>query len=297
MLNRFPGVLLGVCCTSLAVAQTSTGRVIGTVTDAQGAVVAQAKVTVTNAATNVHWETTTAHDGTYQVLDLPIGDYTITVELAGFSKLVTKPQTLTINQSLRIDVTLKVGTINETVDVESNATQVETVNPTVGGTVTGAPIQDLPLNGRNVLDLALTQPGVTPAQPNTLRTAAGVPSGAYSIAGGRDNAVTYLLDGGDNTTVTYGVPTVNPNPDMVAEFRILDNNYTAEFGRSAGGVISVVTKSGTNQLHASVFDYLRNDALDANTYFNKDNADAALNNPRPILKRNQFGGTFGGPII
>jgi len=270
---------------------------MGSVTDAQGAVVAKAKVTVTNVGTNVHWETETGTDGTYQVLDLPIGDYTVTVELAGFAKLVTQPQTLTINQSLRIDVALKVGTINETIEVESQNTQVETVNPTVGGTVTGAPVEDLPLNGRNVLDLALTQPGVTPAQPNTAGAAVGVPSGSYIIAGGRDNAVTYLLDGGDNTSMTYGVPVVNPNPDMVAEFRILANNYTAEFGRSAGGVISVATKSGTNQFHGSIFDYLRNDALDANTYFNKDNADPAANNPRPILKRNQFGGTFGGPIV
>lgn len=273
-------------------AQNSTGRVIGTVTDAQGAVVAKAKVTVTRTATNIHWETATSADGTYQVLDLPIGDYTVTVELRGFAKLVTQPQTLTINQSLRIDLALKVGGINEVIEVHSESTQVETVNPTVGGTVTGAPIQDLPLNGRNVLDLALTQPGVTPAQPNTAGAAVGVPSGDYIIAGGRDNAVTYLLDGGDNTSVTYGVPVVNPNPDAVAEFRILANNYTAEFGRSAGGVISVVTKSGTNLIHGSVFDYLRNDALNANTFFNNE---AGL--ARPILKRNQFGGTIGGPIV
>jgi len=288
----FLGVLFLMAFTPLTMAQNSTGRVIGTVTDSQGAVLAKAKVTVTNAGTNVHWETTTTSDGTYQVLDLPIGDYSVSVELAGFAKVVTQPQTLTINQSLRIDVTLKVGGINEVIEVRSESTQVETVNPTVGGTVTGAPIQDLPLNGRNVLDLALTQPGVTPAQPNVLGAAAGVPSGEFTVAGGRDNAVTYLLDGGDNTTVTYGVPVVNPNPDAVAEFRILANNYTAEFGRSAGGVISVVTKSGTNQLHGSVFDYLRNDALNANDYFNNE---AGL--ARPVLKRNQFGGTLGGPII
>jgi len=121
-------------------------------------------------------------------------------------------------------VRMQVGAVHEMVVVESNSAQVETVNPTVGGTVTGAPIQDLPLNGRDVLDLALTQPGVTPAQPNTLGAAAGVPSGEFEIAGGRDNAVTYLLDGGDNTSVTYGVPVMNPNPDTIAEFRILTNN-------------------------------------------------------------------------
>jgi len=278
-------------------AQTSTGRIIGTVTDPQGGALAGANVTVTNSGTNIHWSTTTNAAGAYQVLDLPIGSYFVSVELSGFAKVATNPQELTINQSLRIDVRMQVGAVHEMVVVESNSAQVETVNPTVGGTVTGAPIQDLPLNGRDVLDLALTQPGVTPAQPNTLGAAAGVPSGEFEIAGGRDNAVTYLLDGGDNTSVTYGVPVMNPNPDTIAEFRILTNNYTAEFGRSAGGVVTMVTKSGTNRFHGSVFDYLRNDAMDANAYFNKSNLDPTLNNPRPVLKRNQFGGTLGGPVV
>ena len=289
------GVLCAVAVTVPAMAQNSTGRVLGVVTDSQGLFLAGAKVTVTNTATNAHWEVVTGSDGAYQVLNLPIGVYSVTVEQRGFKKAVTTPQELTINQSLRIDVSLKVGTINEVIDVKSESAMVETVVPTVGGTVTGAPVEDLPLNGRNVLDLALTQPGVTPAQPNTFGTA--VPSGEFSVAGGRDNAVTYLLDGGDNTSVTYGAPVVDPNPDTVAEFRILDNNYTAEFGRSAGGVVSVVTKSGSNQFHGSVFDYLRNDALNANNYFNKDNPNPAQNSPRPILKRNQYGGTLGGPIV
>ncbi len=278
-------------------AQTSTGRIIGTVSDQQGAALAGAHVTVTNSGTNIHWTTTTNADGAYQVLDLPIGTYSVSVELGGFAKATTTPRELTINQSLRIDVPMRVGGAHEVIEVTSDQVQVETVNPTVGGTVTGAPIQDLPLNGRNVQDLALTQPGVTPAQPNTLGAAAGVPSGEFEIAGGRDNAVTYLLDGGDNTSVTYGVAVVTPNPDTIAEFRILTNNYTAEFGRSAGGVVSMVSKSGTNQLHGSVYDYLRNDAMDANTYFNKANLDPTLNSPRPVLKRNQFGGTLGGPIV
>ncbi len=278
-------------------AQTSTGRILGTVSDQQGAALAGAHVTVTNSGTNIHWTTTTNADGAYQVLDLPIGTYSVSIELGGFAKATTTPRELTINQSLRIDVPMKVGGAHEVIEVTSESAQVETVNPTVGGTVTGAPIQDLPLNGRNVQDLALTQPGVTPAQPNTLGAAAGVPSGEFEIAGGRDNAVTYLLDGGDNTSATYGVAVMNPNPDTIAEFRILTNNYTAEFGRSAGGVVSMVTKSGTNQLHGSVFDYLRNDAMDANTYFNKANLDPTLNSPRPVLKRNQFGGTLGGPIV
>jgi phage baseplate assembly protein gpV len=275
-----------------ALAQNSTGRIIGTVTDAQGAAIAGAKVTVTNTATNAHWETVTGSDGAYQVLELQIGNYSVTAEHEGFTRAVTAALPLEINQSLRIDVHMKVGSVAEVVKVEAAAVQVETVNPTVGGTVTGATVQNLPLNGRNTLDLALTMPGVTQAAPLPFG-GSGVPTGGLSVAGGRDDSVTYLLDGGDNTSLTYGAPVVSPNPDTVAEFRILTNNYTAEFGRSAGGVVSVVTKSGTNEIHGSVFDYLRNDAFNANNFFNKSNGTIQS---RPVLKRNQFGGTIGGPI-
>ena len=277
-----------------ATGQTGTGRVVGNITDESGAGIPNAKVTVTNAQTNVHWETTSSADGSYQVLDLPIGAYTVTVEHEGFNRGITEAQALEINQSLRINVRLKVGSVAEIVTVEALASQVETISPTVGGTVTGAPIQGLPLNGRNVLDLALTQPGVVPSSGSPF-SGNGVPAGAFTIAGGHDNSVTYLLDGGDNTSVTYGNPVMNPNPDTIAEFRILTNNYTAEYGRSAGGVVSVVTKSGTNHFHGSAFDYWRNTDFNANNFFNKANPQNIQ--PRPILQRNQFGGTFGGPIM
>ena len=272
--------------------QTSTGRIIGVVIDVQGAAIAGAKVTVTNSATGSFWETLSVADGSYQVLDLPIGSYAVTAEHDGFNKAVIAALPLEINQSLRIDVHMKVGSMAEVVKVEATAVEVETINPTIGGTVTGATVQNLPLNGRNTLDLALTMPGVVQAAPLPLG-GSGVPTGGLSVAGGRDDSVTYLLDGGNNTSLTYGVPVVSPNPDTVAEFRILSNNYTAEFGRSAGGVVSVVTKSGTNDFHGSIFDYLRNDAFNANNFFNKSNGTIQ---PRPVLKRNQFGGTIGGPI-
>jgi outer membrane receptor protein involved in Fe transport len=267
-------------------AQNTNGRLIGTVTDAQGAAVAGAKVAITNMGTNTHWNAVTDSTGSYQVLDVPIGMYSVTVEIAGFHKAVVDALELTIGQSLRVDVRLKVGAVNETVQVESEAAQVETVNPTVGGTVTGAPIQDLPLNGRNVLDLALTQPGVAPAPE------AGYGGGQFTVAGGRADAVSYLLDGGTNDSVTGNSVVFNPNPDTIAEFRILSNNYTAEYGRNGGGTVSVVTKSGTNQIHGSLFEYLRNDAFNANDFFDNLNRQ-----PRPVLKRSQFGGTVGGPIV
>jgi outer membrane receptor protein involved in Fe transport len=280
------GVLTLLAAEIPATTQNSTGRVIGTITDPQGAALVGARVIVINKGTNVRWNSATDGNGAYQVLDLPIGMYSVAVELAGFNKTVTEPQELTINQSLRIDVHLKVGAVQELVEVRSESAQVETLDPTVGGTVAGAPIQDLPLNGRNVLDLALTQPGVVPAPED------GYGGGSFSVAGGRADAVSYLLDGGTNDSVTGNSVVFNPNPDTIAEFRILSNNYTAEYGRNGGGTVSVVTKSGTNQVHGSLFEYLRNDAFNANDYI-----DNSKGNPRAVLKRNQFGGTVGGPVV
>jgi hypothetical protein len=269
-----------------AVCQNAAGRVTGVVTEPGGAVVVGANVTVTNTATGVRSETTTGSDGWYQVLDLPIGNYSVTVEQTGFTTAITSPSELTINQTLRIDVSIKVGAVSQAIEVNARAAQVETVNPTIGGLVTGPPIQNLPLNGRNTLDLALTQPGVAPAPVES------TVAGTWTVAGGRPDEVTYLLDGGDNNSVAYNGVTLNPNPDMIAEFRILANNYTAEYGHSGGGVVSVVTKSGTNTLHGSLYDYFRNTDLNSNDYFL-----TAARQPRAVLNRNQFGGTFGGPIV
>jgi Carboxypeptidase regulatory-like domain/TonB dependent receptor/TonB-dependent Receptor Plug Domain len=278
-------------------AQNTNGRVIGVVTDPQGSAVAAAKVTVTNVGTNVTWNTMTDEKGSYQVLDVPIGMYKVTVENPGFAKITTEAQELMVNQSLRIAIHLKVGAVNESIEVQSQASQVETLNPTMGGTVTGKAIQDLPLNGRNTLDLALTQPGVTPIADDigTYGTSNGGATeeglGGISVAGGRGDAITYLLDGGMNNRTTSNQVVFNPNPEAVAEFRLLENNYTAEYGRNGGGTISVVLKSGTNALHGSLFEYLRNDDFNANDYI-----DNELGLPRQVLKRNQFGGVIGGPI-
>src|SRR6266566_743349 len=276
-------------------AQTATGRIIGTVIDAQSAAIAGAKITITNTGTNVHWNTVSNPDGFSQVLDLPVGTYSVSAEHDGFSKVVTAPQALDINQALRIDMRMKVGSLSDVVKVEAQAAQVETVSPTIGGTVTGAPIQNLPLNGRNTLDLALTQPGVVPIADDlgTYGTSNGGSNGfaGISVAGARGDAVTYLLDGGLNNRVTSNQVVFNPNPEAVEEFRLLENNYTAEYGRNGGGTISEVIKSGTNSLHGSLYDYVRNDALNASDFF-----DNELGNPRPVLKRHQFGGTIGGPI-
>jgi hypothetical protein len=268
-------------------AQQATAKIVGTITDQQGAVVPGVKITVTNTATNASSQATTDKGGFYQVLNLPIGTYKIVAQHEGFRSMEVTTAPLQINQSLRADLKLEVGAPSEQVLVESQASGVETINATLGQSVTSRPIVNLPLNGRNVLSLALLQPGVTEDNPDD-----GSASQGFNIGGGRTDSVTYLLDGGLNNDLIDNGVVYNPNPDSVAEFRILTSNYTAEYGRSGAGVISVVTKSGSNQFHGSAFEFLRNTDFDANEYFN---IQAGL--PRNNLKRNQFGGTFGGPIV
>ena len=181
---------------------------------------------------------------------------------------------------------MEVGAESQTVDVGAEAAPVETVNPTLGQSITGRTLTNMPLNGRDMLDLALLQPGVTESNDDN----GG--AGNYSIAGGRTDSVTFLLDGGLNNDLLDNSNVLDPNPDAVAEFRILTSDYTAEYGRNGGGVISVVTKSGTNQIHGSAFEFIRNRDFDANDYFNKQQG-----LPRLDLKRNQFGATLGGPIV
>jgi len=269
-------------------AQDPTGRIVGTVTDPSGQAVPAAKVTITNLKTGIVSSASTNGEGFYQVPALSIGSYSVAIERDGFRKLVFDNQLLQINQTLRIDGKLEIGTMSEVIQVESQASIIETSSPTIEQSVTGRTLTDMPLNGRNVLDLALTQPGVTP------HNADDTSQGSYNIAGGRSDSVTFLLNGGANNDLLGNGVVFNPNPDTVAEFRVLKSDYTAEYGRNGGGVVSVVTKSGANDWHGSAFDFARNDAFDANLFFNKNDPNNLL--PRPILKRHQFGGTIGGPI-
>src|SRR5580658_3550847 len=270
----------------LSSAQDATGRIFGTVYDQQAAVIPAVQITVTNTATQDARSTVTNKQGYFQVLALPIGNYKVTAEHTGFRTVISAEQKLLINQALRIDIKMEVGASSESVDVGAEASAVETVNPTLGQSITGRTLTNMPLNGRDVLDLALLQPGVT--ESNDDNTGAG----NYSIAGGRTDSVTFLLDGGNNNDLLDNSNVLDPNPDAIAEFRILTSDYTAEYGRNGGGVISVVTKSGTNQIHGSAFEFIRNRDFDANDYFN-DQKDL----PRLDLKRNQFGATLGGPIV
>jgi len=204
-------MLLGSC--SVVIAQEGTGRVIGTVTDEKGAVVPGANVSVTNVDTHVSRNTATNSEGNFEVLLLRIGNYQVTAEQPGFKKAVSEVEKLQINQALRFDIKLEVGTPTETVTVTSQAAGVETVSPILGQTVQTRQIVNLPLNGRNVLNLALLQPGVSENNPGDGS------AGFFNIAGGRSDSVTFLLDGGVNNNLLNNGVVYNPNPDTIAEFR------------------------------------------------------------------------------
>jgi hypothetical protein len=281
---------LGAICGSRVAGQDATGRVTGIIYDPSGAVIADAHITVTNVATHISRETTSDSAGFYQVLALPIGYYTVTVEHQGFTSETTAQSKLEINQTLKIDLKMQVGSTSDTVTVESNAGTVETINPTLGSTVSDRTVQDMPLNGRNALDLALLQPGVLPAD-NPANGSGGTRGLQFSIGGGRSDSNTFVLDGGLNNDLLDNGVVYNPNPDSIQEFKILTSNFTAEYGRSAGGIVTVVTKSGANAFHGSAYDFLRNTAFDANNFFSN------LNGlPREVLHQNQYGGTIGGPV-
>ena len=279
-------LLVVMAVSAVSSAQNATGRIFGTVYDQQGAVIPAVQITVTNTATQDARTATTNGEGYFQVLALPIGNYKVIAEHTGFRTMISAEQKLLINQALRIDVKMEVGAAKQTVEVGAEAAAVETVNATLGQSITGRTLTDMPLNGRDMLDLALLQPGVTEGNDDN----GG--AGNYSIAGGRTDSVTFLLDGGSNNDLLDNSNLLDPNPDAIAEFRLLTSDYTAEYGRNGGGVISIVTKSGGNQFHGSLFEFLRNRDLDANDYFNKQQG-----LPRLDLKRNQYGATLGGPIV
>lgn len=267
-------------------AQNAGGRIVGNITDPNGQSIPDAKISIVNTATKVHYDVVADKDGSFQSIVIPIGRYDVTIESNNFRSVTYENQNLLINQVLRLDTRLEIGARTEVVEVKDQAEVVETVNPTVGASISGRELTDMPLNGRNALTLALLQPGVTPSNQGDTGSGSG-----FNIGGGRSDSITYLLDGGLNNEQLGNGVVFNPNPDTIEEFRVLENNYTSEYGRNGGGIITVVTKSGTNQWHGSGFDFVRNDAFNANTFFNNERGI-----PREVLKRNQYGGTFGGPI-
>ncbi len=256
----------------------------GTVTDQSGAVVPDAKVTLTNTGTGIARTTTTGSDGSYLFDLVQVGTYKLTVDKPGFSIFLQDGIVLELNQNGHLDVALKIGSESQTVEVASNVVQVDTTGAVLGKVENQRMINDLPLVGRDTLQLGLLQAGVFAADPDDT---SGNP---FSVSGQRSESLTFLLDGGNNTDFLGNNIVVSPNPDAVEEFKILTNNYDAQYGRTSGGIVNQITRSGTNAFHGDGFEFLRNTALNARDYFLPDNLD------KQAFKRNVFGGTFGGPI-
>jgi len=256
----------------------------GTVTDQSGGVVAGAKVILTNTGTGIARTASTSADGTYLFDLVEVGKYSVTVDKPGFSTFVQDGIVLELNQNGRLDVALKVGQESQTIEVTSNVVQVDTTGAVLGKVENERMINDLPLLDRDTLQLGLLQAGVFAPDPDD---GSGNP---FSVSGQRSESLTFLLDGGNNTDFLGNNIVVSPNPDAVEEFKILTNNYDAQYGRTSGGIVNQITKSGTNAYHGDLFEFNRNNFFNARDYFLPDDQD------KQTFKRNQFGGTVGGPI-
>ena len=292
-------VVMSLClmCSTLVFAQGTGGRILGRVADPTGAVLANVKVTATNEATGVSREAQTNGSGDYGFPEVPVGAYTLTFDLAGFKTSVSKGVAVELNQIVTFNTTLQVGQTQEVVEVSSEAPLVDTTSTQLGAVMDNRQVANLPLNTRDTYQLLQLQPGVmsTVGSSNSLVYGSDN-SGAVSVNGGRGRSNNFSVNGGDANDLFANLPTVQPSPDSIQEFRVLTNTFDAEYGRNSGSVVNVVTKSGTNDLHGSVYEFFRNKVLNANDYCLTE-AEDGLPCSKPQFNQNQFGGTLGGPIV
>src|SRR5579872_1901307 len=283
----------------IATADTG-GSISGTVTDQTGAVVPDTTVTALNLDTTVQQTTKTNSNGAYTLTNLPVGRYEIEIIREGFKPYKRTGLVIDINAALREDIPLTMGEQSEEVVVSDTAVHVETESSQMGEVVAGTEIVGVALNGRSFTDLMSLQPGIVPMSTQTpdsvvmagasvaIAPSGGLNAGNQSISGQREDANGFLVNGGDVKELMNGGTLIVPDLDSISEFRILTNNFDAEYGNYSGGIVNVVTKSGSNTLHGSAFEFFRNTALDAKNFFDRD---------VETYRQNQFGGTLGGAIV
>lgn len=263
-------------------AQAPTGTVSGSVTDSSGGTVANARAAAINQQTGVRREATSEADGFFRFPDMPPGSYDLTIAAPGFRLHSQKSIEVAVNRNVTVNVTLQVGSVTERVDVTSAPPQVDFVKGGLSSLVGAREAQEFPLNGRGVLQLIALNPGINNA--STSRGDTGTPT--YAVNGARGNKINFFLDGATQNDDSANQASYFPNPDALQEFSLMTNSFSAEYGEAAGGVVNAVSRSGTNSFHGSVFEFVRNERLNATNYFSRQ---------KDRLKRNQYGGTLGGP--
>ena len=273
--------------------QTFYGSIVGTVMDSSGAVIPDATVTLTNVGTGEKRSMQTDAAGLYQFLNLVVGKYRLEVEKPGFKHFLREPLSVEVQNVLRIDAPMEVGAVTQTVEVTAATPLLQPETSSLGQVVEDRKVQDLPINGRNPLSLVALVPGVVPGGYSQVNAATNnfTAWGNFEIGGSQLNTSELLWDNmPQSLSILNGVAYV-PTEDAVQEFKVQTNNFQAEFGHTAGGVMNVTTKNGTNKVHGDVYEFVRNNALDSNTFF-----DNATGVPIAPLRQNEFGVTFGGPV-
>ncbi len=293
-------ILAAATVPTIGSAQTFRGTILGTVTDKSGATVGGAAVTVRNVATGLERTATTTDDGSYNIPELPIGTYTVTVGKTGFQTVVTRDVQVAVASQSRVDAVLNPGAFSQQVEVLGETiSQVETTSDVLGGTLTSTTIANMPVNGRDYTKMIFLNPGIA-GSPDQITDSPGS-FGVFSMNGARGRSNNFLLDGTDmndgyrndpaiNEAGVFGDPATILPVEAIAELRVL-SNYEPEYGRNAGAIVNIVTKSGGNEYHGAVLEYFRNNALDARNYFNP------VGDPQNPFHNNQFGGSLGGPIV
>lgn len=284
-----------------------TASILGVVSDAGGHVIPNATVRLSNKGTGYVRSVIAGADGAYQFLSVPVGEgYAVTASTTGFETAQQTGVTLTVNQRFRADFALAVGKVTEQVTVRADSVQVDTSTTQLGDVVSDKKMISLPLNGRSYTDLLGLQPGVVPVTSSAAFTdrpvSGGLNAGGVSVNGSQESANSFLINGGDVQEPKNNGASIIPSLDSIQEFRILTNTFDAEYGRFAGGIVNVLTKTGTNSLHGSLYEFLRNEKLNAKNFFdtNQTNPSTGVqipNTARGVFKRNQFGFAVGGPIV
>jgi hypothetical protein len=288
VLGKWIGALVVTAAVS-ASAQQISGSIRGTVTDASGAIVQSAAVTARHVETGLTRTTFTDNTGSYVVLELPVGHYRLTVGGKGFQEYIQDGITLDVTETANVPVRLAVGAETEHIQVMADAQLIQTTATSLGSVVNQSELLDLPLDGRNFSQLGLLQTGVVPLTPGLKEAGGRLREGqAYAVNGQRPESNSFLIDGANNVNSVDAGFVLRPPIDAIVEFRILTHNANAEFGQNTGSTTNIVTRSGTNSFHGAVWEFLRNDAMDASNF--------STHSVQP-LKQNQFGATFGGPII